>query len=93
MVGVGSAIVQDVAPYMIVSETPPIIRGVNVIGLSRRGFSEEVRTALKSAYKLICRSGMNVSDALAEIESTLPAFPEIVHLVDFFRTTQRGVIK
>ena len=93
MVGVGSAIVQDVAPYMIVSETPAAIRGVNLIGLSRRGFSEEVRTALKSAYKLICRSGLNVSDALAEIEATLPALPEIVHLVEFFRTTQRGVIK
>lgn len=93
MVGVGTLVVQDVAPYMIVSETPAVIRGVNLIGLSRRGFSEEVRTALKSAYKLICRSGLNVSDALAEIEATLPALPEIVHLVEFFRTTQRGVIK
>lgn len=93
MVGVGSNVVQDVAPYMIISETPPAIRGVNVIGLSRRGFSEEVRTALRSAYKLLCRSGLNVSDALAEIEATLPPLPEIVHLVEFFRTTKRGVIK
>lgn len=93
MVGVGTIVLQDIAPYMITSETPATIRGVNIVGLTRRGFSEEIRTVLRSAYKLLCRSGLNVSDALAEIEAKLPAIPEIVHLTEFFRTTKRGVIK
>lgn len=93
MIGVATVIVQDVAPYMIVAGNPAGIRGPNVVGLERRGVSEASRKALKSAYKLLCRSEKNVGDALAEIEATLPAIPEIQHLVSFFRTTQRGVIK
>ena len=93
MVGVASVVIQDVPPYMTLSGNPPIVHGINAIGLTRRGFSEETRIALKSAYKLIYRSGKNVSDALAEIESTLPALPEIQHLVEFFKSTKRGVIK
>ncbi len=93
MIGVGTLIVQDVAPYMVTSGNPPEIHATNAVGLTRRGFSEETRNVLKSAYKLICRSGRNTGEALAEIEATLPALPEIQHLVEFFRSTKRGVIK
>lgn len=93
MIGAATLLVQDAAPYFITGGNPPAAHTINLVGLTRRGFSEETRRVLKSAHKLLCRSGMNVSDAVAEIEKTLPNLPEIAHLVDFFKTTQRGVIR
>ena len=93
MIGAASLIVQDAAPYFITSGNPSAAHAINLVGLTRRGFSEETRRVLKSAHKLLCRSGLNVSDALAEIGKTLPDLPELAHLVEFFKTTQRGVIR
>lgn len=88
---------QDAPPYMITQGTDTsahvAVCGINQVGLTRRGYSEETRTVLKQAYKLLCRSEMNVSDALAKIEETLPAIPEIHHLVNFYRSSSRGVIR
>ena len=93
MVGMSTMVTQDIAPYLITGGNPASSHGVNVVGLTRRGFSEETRTALKNAHKIICRSGLNVTEALASVESTLPDLPEVRHLVEFFRTTKRGVIR
>ena len=93
MIGAASLIVQDAAPYFITGGNPSAAHAINLVGLTRRGFSEEARHALKSAHKLLCRSGLNVGDALAEIGKTLPDLPELAHLVEFFKTTQRGVIR
>ena len=93
MIGAASLVVQDAAPYFIAGGIPAAAHSINLVGLTRRGFPEPVRNALKSAYKLLCRSGLNVGDAIAEIEKTLPDLPELRHLVEFFKTTQRGVIR
>ncbi|MGI5867850.1 MAG: acyl-ACP--UDP-N-acetylglucosamine O-acyltransferase [Kiritimatiellia bacterium] len=93
MIGASSLIVQDAAPYLITGGNPAEARSINLVGLTRRGFPEETRNALKSAHKLLCRSGLNVSDAIAEIEKRQPMPPEVATLVDFFKSTQRGVIR
>lgn len=93
MIAPATVILQDAPPYMIIAGTPAEVRGVNIVGLTRRGFSEEARDAIKSAYKAFYRSGLNVSDAIAKMESDLPHTPELAHLVDFFKTSQRGVIR
>lgn len=93
MIGPSSVILQDAPPYMIVAGSPVTVHGVNVVGLSRRGFTEETRSALKSAYKLLYRSGLNVTDAVAKIEQELPQLPEVVHLAEFFKTSSRGVVR
>jgi UDP-N-acetylglucosamine acyltransferase len=78
---------------VITNGNPAESHGINVVGLTRRGFSEETRNALKTAYKLLCRSGKNIGEAIAEIEAMSPVVPEVVHLVEFFKTTKRGVIR
>ena len=49
--------------------------------------------ALRAAYKLLCHDGLNVSDAIAAIERDVPDLPEVREVVEFFRTTKRGVIR
>lgn len=95
MVGGVQKISQDVPPYMLIDtlEGRAAVIGINKVGLERRGVPEESRMALRQAHRLLCRSGLNVSDALARIEAELPQLPEILHLVEFYRTTQRGVLR
>ena len=94
MVGGVQKITQDVPPYMLVDSLNgrATVVGINKVGLERRGVPEESRQALRQAHRLLCRSGLNVSEALARIEAELPPLPEILHLVEFYRTTQRGVM-
>ena len=93
IIGGCSKVVQDVPPYMIVDGNPAETRTVNKLGLERNGVSEEAQAALRQAYKILIRDGLTIPNALARIESELPALPEIQHLVQFVRTSERGVIK
>jgi UDP-N-acetylglucosamine acyltransferase len=88
MVGGKSKIVQDVLPFFITDGNPARVRGVNSVGLSRSGFSEEERRALKDAYKLLFRSTMPVQDALRELEQVDDE--NVSHLVRFIRSSTRG---
>ena len=93
MVGGMVKIRQDFPPYMLgdMSEGSLKIIGVNVVGLTRRGFSREVIHALKDAHRLIYRDGLNRSQALERVENDIEPFEEIKKLVAFFRNSQRGV--
>ena len=93
MVGGMVKIRQDFPPYMLgdMSEGSLKIIGVNVVGLTRRGFSREVIHALKDAHRLIYREGLNRSQALERVENDIEPFEEIKKLVAFFRNSQRGV--
>ncbi len=93
MIGGASAIKQDAAPYFITDGNPAAARGVNIVGLGRRGFPKETIAAIHKAYKLLCHEGLNVSDAISAIHADVPDIPEIRRLVDFFKSTQRGVIR
>jgi UDP-N-acetylglucosamine acyltransferase len=93
MIGGCAAVVQDIAPYMLVNGNPAETRMINAVGLKRHGFSDEAQSALKQAYKLIFREGLTIPNALARIEAELPALPEIQHLVNFIRTSERGITK
>ena len=93
MVGGMVKVRQDFPPYMLgdMSEGSLKIIGVNVVGLTRRGFSREVIHALKDAHRLIYREGLNRSQALERVENDIEPFEEIKKLVAFFRNSQRGV--
>ena len=93
MVGGMVKIRQDFPPYMLgdMSEGSLKIIGVNVVGLTRRGFSREEIHALKDAHRLIYREGLNRSQALERVENDIEPFEEIKKLVAFFRNSQRGV--
>jgi len=93
MMGGCSKIVQDVPPFMIVDGNPGETRTINKVGLERNGVTEAAQNALKRAYKILFREGLTITNALAKIESELPVLPEIQHLVQFIRASERGISK
>jgi UDP-N-acetylglucosamine acyltransferase len=92
MIGGCSKVVQDVPPFMIADGNPAETRTVNKIGMERNGVSEEAQNALKQAYKILFREGLSISNALVKIED-LPSLPEVRHLIQFVRTSERGISK
>ena len=88
-----SRITQDCPPFMMVAGNPAAVGGINSVGLKRNNFSEDVQRELKRAYKILYRSGLNVTQALAKIEEEVEPCEEIVALVSFIRESMRGVIR
>lgn len=81
----------DLPPFTTCDGRPAMVRGVNAIGMRRQGVKQDVRSAVKEAYRLIYRSGLNVSQALERIQQDIQPHPEVNEIVEFFRTTKRGV--
>ena len=88
-----SKVVSDVPPFMIVDGNPAETRTINKIGMERNGVSAEAQAAMRHAYKILFRDGLTIPNALAKIESELPNLPEVQHLVNFVRTSERGITK
>lgn len=85
-----SAVNKDIPPYMVCGGRPAVILGINVVGLRRAGFSAAVRDEIKRAYKLLYRSDLNTTQALAQIKENLSS-PEVSHLVQFIENSKRGI--
>jgi len=87
-------IVQDVPPFMIVDGNPAEVRGVNLVGLERRGFSPDAIRALKEAYRILYRAKLNTKQALEELgRNGLAETPEVNDLMKFIETSQRGIVR
>jgi len=93
MIGGCTKVVKDCPPFMIVDGNPAAVRGLNLIGLERRGVPAEDRQVLKKAYRLLYRQDQSVQQALAQIRATLGAHEPLTHLVDFIASSERGILK
>ena len=94
IIGGYSVITQDVLPFsMTVSEREVKVFGANATGLERRGFSPESIDSLHKAFRLLTRSGLNTSQAVARIREEIRASDEVDELLAFIDASQRGVIK
>jgi len=93
IIGGCSKVVQDVPPFMLADGNPAETRTVNKIGLERNGVAEEAQSALRAAYKILFREGLTIPNALAKIEADLSLSAEVKHLVQFVRTSERGISK
>ena len=93
IIGGCSKVVQDVPPFMLADGNPAETRTVNKVGMERNGVSDEAQKALKLAYKILFRAQLTIPNALAKIEKKLPPLPEIQHLVQFIRASERGISK
>ena len=91
MVGGKSKIVQDVLPFFITDGNPPRVRGINSVGLTRAGFSEDAKRTLKNAYRRLFRSGIPLVDILGELEQIDDQ--NISHLIRFIRGSKRGITR
>ncbi|MGO8764968.1 MAG: acyl-ACP--UDP-N-acetylglucosamine O-acyltransferase [Limisphaerales bacterium] len=93
MIGGCSKVVQDVPPFMMADGNPAATRTINKTGMERNGISGDALVALRSAYKILFREGLTVSNAVAKVEKKLPDLPEVRHLVQFVRASERGISK
>ena len=93
MVGGMAKVVQDIPPYVIADGQPARVIGLNSVGLSRAGISEEVRRSLKQAFRIIYRSGFSLSRAIEEMEMQLDSSVEIENLLRFLRNADRGIMR
>jgi UDP-N-acetylglucosamine acyltransferase len=93
-VGGYTVVTQDVLPFSrTVEDREARAFGVNVVGLRRRGYSEERIDRLHQAFRLLTQSKLNTSQALEKIRATLDQNEDVAVLVRFIETSERGVIK
>ena len=90
LVGGCSKVLADIPPYCIADGHPAKVRGLNSVGVRRNNVPPERRNHLKRAYKLLCRSGLNSSQAVERIQDEIPETPEIRHLVEFVKNISQG---
>jgi UDP-N-acetylglucosamine acyltransferase len=93
MVQGGSRFSKDIPPYIIAGREPISYAGINLIGLRRRGFSNETIENIHNAYRIIYQSGLTTTEAIAKIKAELPASKEIDYIVDFISSSERGIIR
>ncbi|MDB6124093.1 MAG: Acyl-[acyl-carrier-protein]--UDP-N-acetylglucosamine O-acyltransferase [Pedosphaera sp.] len=93
IIGGCSKVVQDVPPFMLADGNPAETRTINKVGMERNGISEEAQASLRQAYKILFREGLTIPNALARIVKELTVSPELEHLVQFVRSSERGISK
>jgi UDP-N-acetylglucosamine acyltransferase len=92
-VGGYSVITKDVLPYSKTVGNRAHCYGLNPIGLRRKGFDDEKLGIIKKAFRLLLQSKLNTSQALEAIAREIPQIDEVQYLVDFIRSSHRGIIK
>ena len=92
MIQGGCRFSQDIPPYVIAGKEPTKYCGLNLVGLRRRGFSNELITKLHDAYRLLYSKGI-LQEGLEEIKANMEVTPEIQYLIDFVTTSKRGIIR
>jgi len=97
MAGFSSAVTQDVPPFMTVDGNPLEVRGFNVVGLKRRGFTPARIAVVKQMHRLLYRQGLTLEQSCAAIEDLGGATPEagadVELMLDFLRQSTRGIAR
>ena len=93
MIQGGSRFSMDIPPFIIAGKEPIRFAGLNIIGLRRRGFSNETIELIKEAYNIIYNHPGTRAEAIQEIKNTLTVTKEIQYIIDFVESSQRGIIK
>ena len=92
MIQGGCRFSQDIPPYVIAGKEPTRYCGLNLVGLRRRGFSNELITHIHDAYRLLYSKGV-LSEGIEEIKRNLQITPEIQYIIDFVSSSKRGIIR
>ncbi len=97
MIGFSSRISQDIPPFMMAEGNPLAVRGLNVEGLRRRGFSAQRIAAIKQAHRVLYRQGLTLEAAIGALGSLIDEHPEaaadISGLREFVAASQRGIAR
>ena len=92
MIQGGCRFSQDIPPYIIAGKEPTKYCGINLIGLRRRGFSNELIDSIHEAYRLLYSKGV-LKEGIEEIKKNLQITPEIQYIIDFVESSKRGIIR
>lgn len=92
MVQGGSRSPKDIPPYIIAGREPIRYAGINIVGLRRRGFSNELIDLIHEAYRLLYSKGV-LNEGIEEIKKNINITPEIQYIIDFVESSQRGIIR
>jgi UDP-N-acetylglucosamine acyltransferase len=97
MIGFASAVSQDVPPFMLVDGHPLAVRGFNLVGLRRRGFTPDRIAAVKQMHKLLYRQGLTLEQSRSGIGALAKDMPEAIAEVDmmsrFLASATRGIAR
>ena len=96
MLGGGTLVGQDIPPYMIATsggKRDAKLRGLNLIGLKRRGFTDEAIKNLKNAYKILFMAGLKQAQAIERIRAEISGCSEVDTLLDFIEKSERGICR
>lgn len=94
IVGGNSRVVKDVPPYCKAAGNPMRLFGLNSIGMERNQIPQDVRTKLKSVYRILFRSRLNTTQAIEMIEKgKFDDCEELKHFINFIKESERGICK
>lgn len=92
MIQGGCRFSQDIPPFIIAGKEPTKYCGLNIIGLRRRGFSNELIDLIHNAYRLLYSKGI-IAEGIEEIKKNLQVTKEIQYIIDFVESSKRGIIR
>ncbi len=93
IIGGASAVNQDIAPFLMAEGNKAVTHGLNVVGLKRRGFSDEQIEVLKDVYKIIFRSKLILKNAIEQVKGKYPDDENVKHMVEFILQSERGICR
>lgn len=93
IIGGGSKVRKDVPPFIKADRDPLSFMGLNVVGLTRRNFDKHIMDHIREMYRLIYQNGLNTTQALEQIEQTVPESKERDYVLRFIRESKRGIIR
>ena len=86
-------VTMDVPPYILAGGAPLGYKGLNVVGLKRRGFTDEQLRNIKNAYNLIYGPEYNISDAIKAVKDSVSMTDEVKNIISFIEQSERGIIR
>lgn len=93
MVQGGCKVIKDVPPFVMAGRDPVVYAGINLVGLRRRNFTSEKIQEIQEIYRTLYQKGLNNSDAVRAIEEGMPQCEERDYIIEFVRSSERGIIR
>jgi UDP-N-acetylglucosamine acyltransferase len=83
----------DVPPFIKADRDPLSFMGLNIVGLTRRGFTKERIDEIHNIYRAIYQNSMNISQALEYVEKEFKPSADRDYIIDFIKNSERGIIR
>lgn len=93
MIQGGSRIGKDIPPYTLIGRDPIVYCGINIVGLRRRGFTNQQVYLIQDIYRTLYTRGLNNSDALKAIETEYEPCEERDLILNFIKNSKRGIVR